>query len=93
MKLWKKVAALAACAALSLLLSGCMFNSSPEDMYELPQIPDEYAALQEMVAAIIEEGAEYAAPVSGMNFQSVQMTDLDGDGVEDAFAFFSNSAY
>ena len=92
MNLWKKVAALAACAALSLLLSGCMFNSSPEDMYELPQIPDEYAALQEMVATIIEEGAEYAAPVSGTNVQSVQMTDLDGDGEEEAVAFFRKSA-
>jgi len=92
MKLWKKTTVLMICALLCLLLSGCMFNSAPEDMYELPQIPDEYAALQKMVDTIIEGGAEYAAPISGANVQSVQMTDLDGDGEEEAVAFFRNSA-
>ncbi len=92
MKQIEKMAVLLIGAMLSLMLSGCMFNSSPEDMYELPQFPDEYAALRDMVDAIVEEGAEYAAPLSGTNVQSVQMVDLDGDGVEEALAFFRNSA-
>jgi len=92
MTLWKKTVSLAVAVMLSLLLCGCMFNSSPEDMYELPQFPDEYAALRAMVDDIIEGGAEYAAPLSGTNVQSVQMVDLNEDGVEEAVAFFRNSA-
>ena len=78
----KKTLCLSFCALLTLLLSACMFNSSPEEMYELPHIPDE----------IVAAGAEYAAPTSGTNIQSVQLVDLDGDGTEEAVAFFRNSA-
>ena len=92
MREWKKGGILVFTMLLSLLLSGCMFTSSPEDMYELPQFPDEYAALRNVVDDIVADGAEYAAPLSGTNVQSVQMVDLDGDGVEEAVAFFRNSA-
>lgn len=84
------ITALAA-AALTLVLSACMFNASPEDLYELPQLPEEYTALRTQLDAILAEGAENAAPVSGTNIQSVQLTDLDGDGVEEAVAFFRSS--
>jgi len=87
-----KLLGLTACALLPLLLCGCMFNSSPEEMYELPHIPEEYAALQERIDEIVAAGAEYAAPISGTNIQSVQLVDLDGDGVEEAVAFFRNSS-
>jgi len=92
MSRWRKMVYLMVCAALSLLLSGCMFNASLEDMYELPQVPDEYASLRDQIDAILSDGVEYAAPASGANVQSVQMTDLDGDGVEEAVAFFRNAA-
>ena len=81
-----------AAAALVVLLSGCMFNASPEDLYELPQLPEEYTALRIQIEAILADGAENAAPVSGSNIQSVQLTDLDGDGVEEAVAFFRKSS-
>ena len=87
----KKTLCLTACALLTLLLSACMFNSSPEEMYELPHIPEEYATLQEKIDELVTAGAEYAAPTSGTNIQSVQLVDLDGDGTEEAVAFFRNS--
>ena len=87
----KKTLCLTVCALLTLLLSACMFNSSPEEMYELPHIPEEYAALQEKIDELVTAGAEYAAPISGTNIQSVQLVDLDGDGTEEAVAFFRNS--
>ena len=87
---WKRVLCLAAALALSAVLSGCMFNASPEDLYELPQLPEEYTALREMIDEILAGGAEYAAPASGTNVQSVQLVDLNGDGVEEALAFFRN---
>lgn len=88
MRLKEKTICLAAAISLVLILGGCMFNSSPEDMYELPQLPDEYNALRQEIDDILATGAEYAAPTSGTNIQSVQLVDLDGDGVEEALAFF-----
>ena len=37
------------------------------------------------------QNASYAAPVSGMNQQSVQLADLDGDGTEEAVAFLKTT--
>ena len=85
-----------AMAALSLCLllmeSGCGFTLSPEELYSLPQLPAEYTELNNCLNQVIAEGAEYAAPVSGNNIQPVQLEDLDGDGEEEAVAFFRNSA-
>lgn len=74
---------------LTLLLSaGCTLRS-PEDLYALPEPPAEYRSLdlriQETLSAL---GAEYAAPLTGNNIQTVQLLDIDGDGVEEAIAFF-----
>ena len=83
-------------AAVGLLLllsaSGCGFSLSPTDLYSLPQLPEEYTELNSSLNQLLESGAEYAAPVSGSNIQPVQLEDLDGDGEEEALAFFRNSA-
>ena len=80
-------------AAVGLLLllsaSGCGFSFSPTDLYSLPQLPEEYTELNSSLNQLLESGAEYAAPVSGSNIQPVQLEDLDGDGEEEALAFFA----
>ena len=86
---------LALCIALSVLpLSACTapkLTLDPEELYALPELPERYTALNKQLSAIQESGAEYAAPVSGSNIQPVQMMDLDGDGREEALAFFRQS--
>ena len=77
-----------ALAALCLLLGGCATNVSTDRLYALPRLPAEYASLETEINALLSTGAEHAAPTSGSNLQSVQMVDLDGDGVEEAVAFF-----
>lgn len=78
-----------AAAALALLtLSGCMMSGPVEDLYTLPQLPEEYQDLRDQIAAILAAGAEYAPPQSGANLPPVQMVDLDGDGRDEALAFF-----
>jgi len=87
----KRVTALAAALLLSLVLSGCSgftFEIDPEKLYTLPELPAKYTELNAQINAILEDGAEYAAPTSGTNIQPVQMTDLDGDGQQEAVAFF-----
>ena len=76
------------------LLSGCSqprLTLSPEELYALPTLPAKYTELNTQLSALLESGAEYAAPTSGANIQSVQLVDLDGDGQQEAVAFFRNS--
>lgn len=91
MRNWSRVLAGAVCLLLPLVLTGCMFTASFEDLYEVPQLPNEYTELRGQIESILSDGAEYATPTSGSNIQSVQLVDLDGDGVEEALAFFRNS--
>lgn len=79
-------------ALLPLLLSGCMMSASVEELYSLPQLPEEYQALGKQLDAILASGAEYTAPTAGTNLQSVQLEDLDGDGNEEALAFFRSNS-
>ena len=87
---------------LTVLLAGCLtvfccgctapkIIAEPEDLYSLPRLPEEYTGLENSINAILEDGGEYAAPSSGTNIQPVQMVDLDGDGREEALAFFRQS--
>ena len=57
-----------------------MFNDSFDELYVVPQLPTEYTELRTQIDAILSDGAEYATPTSGTNIQSVQLTDLNGDG-------------
>ena len=72
---------------MMFVLSGCMMTASVEELYALPQLPVEYQALDAKINAILASGAETTSPTSGANLQSVQMEDLDGDGVQEAVAF------
>ena len=90
---WRNLVLAGMLAAL-LALSGCSMpelNLNPEELYSLPTLPDKYTELNTQLNAILEDGAEYAAPASGANIQPVQLVDLDGDGREEAVAFFRNS--
>jgi hypothetical protein len=84
------------CIRLSLLLGllltlcGCAL-SAPAELYSLPEPSEEYLQLQELIDQEIAAGNEYAAPTEGNYKQSVQLVDVDGDGLEDALAFFRGS--
>lgn len=86
-KKWER-SVLCALLGAALLLSGCASRDSGGTLYRLPRLPAEYESLEARIDALIDGGAEFAAPTSGGNLQSVQMVDLDGDGEEEAVAFF-----
>ena len=78
-------------AALTLLLSGC-FVKTVDELYTLPRHSDEYDRLELVIEQLLNsQNASYAAPVSGVNQQSVQLADLDGDGLEEAIAFLKTA--
>ena len=94
MRRWLQKVLLTGCLMAVSALSGCAMpnlTANPEELYALPILPAKYTELNARIAAILESGAEYAAPTSGTNIQPVQLVDLDGDRREEAVAFFRNS--
>lgn len=72
-----------------LCLSGCFFGSVDE-MYTLPKSSETYLNLQAKINN--ERGdAQYIAPQSGNNKQTIQLVDLTGNGKQEAVAFFRDS--
>ena len=90
---WKTLVLSGVLLAVLYLLTGCSVPKmilNPQDLYALPTLPEKYTDLNALLSAILDGGAEYAAPTSGTNTQPVQLVDLDGDGREEAVAFFRN---
>lgn len=94
----KKVAywlAILVVIGLVSVLSGCSVPDlvfSPEELYALPELPAKYTELNSQINEILADGAEYAAPTTGTNIQPVQLMDLDGDGRQEAVAFFRKTS-
>lgn len=87
----KRLLLAALTALLALLLSGC-FVKTVDELYTLPQHSDDYNRLEQAIESVMSaQSAVYAAPVSGINQQSVQLADLDGDGQEEAVAFLKTT--
>lgn len=69
----------------ALLLSGCMLQTV-EDMYCLPKRSEDHDHLQSAIEEAMAD-LQYAAPLSGENRQSLQMADLNGDGIREYLVF------
>lgn len=85
-----KMTVLCLTAGLFLLLSGCFFKSTDE-LYAVPQASKEYVNLKATID-MVKGTADYAAPISGGNTQTVQLVDLNGDGIQEAVTFFRDSS-
>ena len=90
MKRFLRSAAVIAAAFVVLLLSGC-YSGGIDQYFSPPQPSEEYLQLQDLINAELASGSEYAAPIRGRFRQSVQFTDLDGDGMDEALVFLRGS--
>lgn len=74
---------------MCLMLSGCGMFKSIDDLYALPALPEEYSQLQESIQSVIDElGAEYASINYGNYTSTIQLLDMDGDGIQETAAVF-----
>ncbi len=78
-------------AALLFCLSGC-YSGNIDQYFSLPMASEEYRQLQSLIDEELASGSEYAAPIHGGYRQSVQLSDVDGDGADEALAFFRDAA-
>lgn len=76
-----------ACFLILCMLGGCS-GLSMDELYCLPQAPEDYYDLQEALDAVLSQGQNYQAPTAGARREPVQLVDLDGDGADEAVAFF-----
>lgn len=79
------------CVLLAMLsvLSGCTFPSG-DDLLAAPQASANYKSLEEELKKI-QATQNYTAPIGGQNRSTVQLADLDGDGVDEAISFFASN--
>lgn len=75
----------------ALLLSGCTFPLGDE-LLAAPKPSTNYQTLQMELEQLIASGVSYTAPASGDNRSAIQLVDLDGDGTEEAIAFFRGAS-
>jgi len=68
-------------------LAGCT-RINADELYRLPQASEDYLRLQEQINSVLNLGAEFSPPASGLNRQAVQLKDLNGDGTNEVIAFF-----
>ncbi len=88
----KRVMGLVPLVLLMAALAGCS-GLSYQELYTLPRATEDYYDLQEVLNDVLSEGLSYAAPSAGARQEPVQMMDLDGDGQDEAIAFFRVSDY
>jgi len=70
---------------LALGLAGCAVPTV-DQLYAVPARPQSYSDLQSVFDEAMK-GLDYASPRSGENLQTVQMADLDGDGIREYLVF------
>ncbi len=81
----------AAVLGVSLLLSagGCgITNLSKDDMLRPPKTMGDEAEIEQLIASSSKGGYTLKYPKSGSHRNAVTMHDIDGDGVNEAIAFF-----
>lgn len=71
--------------AAALFLTGCSIQTV-DKMYLLPKRTEQYNNLQSAIDEAMD-GLEYSAPRAGENQQTVQMVDLDGDGLQEHLVY------
>lgn len=76
----KRISILLILAAVCLL-SACQIRTV-DQMYRVPKRPESYDDLQSVMDSAMT-GMDYSAPRAGENQQTVQMADLDGDGIRE----------
>lgn len=73
--------------AILIMLCGCG-EDTIDGSLRVPQLPEEYVEFNDEINKIKNEGFELVSPNGGTNRQSVQLTDLDNDGIDEGIAFF-----
>lgn len=85
----KRTCALCVVLGLMIALCGC-FLEPAESLYAVPKQSENFYDLQSAIEKAIGDDVSYSPPTKGENQQAVQLTDLDGDGEDEAIVFWKS---
>lgn len=89
----KKLVLSAVCLALSAVLAGCDFTVSlggnAEELLRAPQPTQLQSAVQKALVSHLGETPQMKYPRGGEELSPIVLRDLDGDGTDEAIAFFT----
>lgn len=85
MKVLKNCIWLMLCMAM---LTGCSMITGGDDLLQPPKPSEKFTMLQDQLETIISEGKTYVIPQKGSYRNTVTFEDIDGDGEDEAIAFF-----
>jgi hypothetical protein len=89
----RKLPAFIAMTMFLSVLSGCGFSGANSgDFLAIPKIASEYKQLQDEIDKALGPEGEFAAPQSGYRKQSVQLEDLNKDGIKEAIVFMRTAS-
>ena len=71
-----------------VMLTGCSLIAGGDDLLQTPKPSEKFTMLQDQLEKIISEGKNYATPQKGSYRNTVTFEDIDGDGEDEAIAFF-----
>lgn len=90
MKKTKKLLLALAAGAMALAFSGCTtFESDTEALMQPPSLTEEQAKLNAALTEVIGENYRLRYPSNGGSNSAFMFFDLDGDGGDEALAFYS----
>lgn len=72
--------------ALIFAMGGCFLDPA-ESLYAVPKQSRDFYDLQSAIEGLLPEDGAYAPPTAGDNQQAVQLSDLDGDGENEALVY------
>lgn len=72
----------------TILLTGCSLIAGGDDLLQAPKPSEQFTMLQDQLERILNEGKTYVTPQSGSYRNTVTFEDIDGDGEDEAIAFF-----
>ncbi|MFT9847053.1 FG-GAP repeat domain-containing protein [Aneurinibacillus sp. REN35] len=84
----KKVRTLLLMFALSLALSGCEAASSPIDLLTAPRLDEAQQKARAAIIHTLPDDAALTLPVQSERTSAINLVDLDGDGIQEAIAFY-----
>lgn len=87
----KRIVAVALAMVICVLISGCDLRKNNDDMVSPPELTGEMAPIAKALYESIATEYDLKYPASGDRRSAIVLEDVNGDGIFEAFAFYSTS--
>ena len=86
----QKTSVIALILLLVMILTGCGFDASVEDLLTAPPLNSEQQAVLSALEVQYSDRLNFVYPLTGPNRSAIQRVDLDSDGMNEVLVFFQD---